>query len=468
VGRSPHDRLAAGIVRLLGGDVRVAAGLLRLTRDDPDASPALSVAASLGHLVASYLAGRATAADADCLERSATLLEMPFLTRLCRAAAGMVTDHPALVDDVVADCVRGGDVVGAAIAAAFGSLAAAWGGSAARGDGRARCRAAGLRNLEVWVEVADRLAEARVGTAPNVVDGDLAVRRRGPLALHRLALVAVALADQQGREHAERLMARVTDDHGIVVPWLAAPQVAAVAAPPDADGLELRCLGRFSASRAGTALDLSALRPRARAVLRLLAVSVGEGVHRHVLCDELWPDDDEAAATRKLHVAISSVRRIVEVDGIEVVRRDGEVYRLDASVRCDVGDFEDAVATARSSAGRGAPSTTEVALRRALELYAGSLLPEDATSEWIDTRRRQLQAMAVEAARHLAELLAGRDDQRQAIEVCWAGIAIDRYADPLWRLVLDALAADDDWAGHARASAEYDAVLADLGVTRRP
>ena len=52
-----------------------------------------------------------------------------------------------------------------------------------------------------------------------------------------------------------------------------------------------------------------------------------------------------------------------------------------------------------------------------------------------------------------------------AIEVCRAGLAIDRFADPLWRLLLRALDADDDPAGHARAGTEYDAVLAELGVT---
>jgi len=97
-------------------------------------------------------------------------------------------------------------------------------------------------------------------------------------------------------------------------------------------------------------------------------------------------------------------------------------------------------------------------------VYAGSLLPEDVTSEWIETKRRQLQAMSAEAARQLAELLLGQDDPRGAIEVCRTGIAVDRYADPLWRLLLRGLAADGDLAGQARARAQYDAVLTELGI----
>ena len=51
-----------------------------------------------------------------------------------------------------------------------------------------------------------------------------------------------------------------------------------------------------------------------------------------------------------------------------------------------------------------------------------------------------------------------------AVAVCRAGLRIDRFCDPLWRTLLRALQHDHDHAGHAVAVAEYDAVLAELGV----
>ena len=218
-------------------------------------------------------------------------------------------------------------------------------------------------------------------------------------------------------------------------------------------------------SRGGAVLDLSGLRPRARAVLRVLAVSVGEGVHRHVLCDELWPEDDEAAATRKLHVAISSIRRVVELDGVEVVRRDGELYLLDATLRCDVRRLRGGPGVRPLGAGsrrhRGGRNGVAPGARAATPAAS---CPRTSRASGSRRKRRQLQAMSAEAARQLAELLLEQDDRSGAIEVCRTGIAVDRYADPLWRLLLRGLAADGDLAGHARARAQYDAVLTELGI----
>ncbi len=126
-------------------------------------------------------------------------------------------------------------------------------------------------------------------------------------------------------------------------------------------------------TRGDDVIALDGLRPRARAVLRMLAVHLGAGVHRQTLCDELWPDDDETGASRKLQVAISSIRRMLETTGSgEVVGRRGDVYLLDADrgVGCDVHEFSTAVSDARSLVGRGATTDAEPILRRALELYA--------------------------------------------------------------------------------------------------
>jgi DNA-binding SARP family transcriptional activator len=474
-GRTAHDDLAMGVVRLVTGDVTAARGLLRRARDARDASPVLSLAAGLAHLVAGFLSGTATAVDADALERAATPLEIPFLARLCRAAAGMVTDEFALVDDAVAACDRAGDAVGGALCATLGALGAAWGGSPAAIDGNAaaRCRHAGLRNVEVWAQVAASITAARAGKRPAAVDeADPLGKRRTTRALHRLIVLAGALAEPDLHDAAVRHAARLDVDHGIVLPARVhdatpAPAPAATATAA-ADVLELRCFGSFTATRGGRPVGLGGLRPRARAVLRLLAVGETGGVHRNVLCDELWPDDDEDSATRKLHVAISSVRRAVDDAGAAIVRRQGEMYLLDADVRCDVRQFRDELAAARHAAdGPRSPAAT-ASLRRALALHRGALLPEDVASDWIERNRRELQAMAADAARRLAGALLADGDAVGAIEVCRAGLAVDRYADPVWRLLIEALHADGDLAGRALAEAQYDAVLAEIGVDRAP
>jgi two-component SAPR family response regulator len=54
----------------------------------------------------------------------------------------------------------------------------------------------------------------------------------------------------------------------------------------------------------------------------------------------------------------------------------------------------------------------------------------------------------------------------EAADACRTGLAVDRYCDPLWRLLVAALEAGGDLAETARTVAQYDEVLAELGVTR--
>ena len=236
--------------------------------------------------------------------------------------------------------------------------------------------------------------------------------------------------------------------------------------PPAA--LRFRCFGRFDVHHADQPVDLSELRPRARSVLRMLAVNLVRGVHRQVLFDELWPDDDEAAASRKLQVAISSIRRALEPIGPHVLRRRDDVYALDteAGVSCDVDDFEHLAAEARALLANGAADDAERVQRRVLALYVGELLPEDGAAEWVVRARDIQRATVAETARALASHLADAGRHAAAAEVCRAALVVDRYCDPLWRLLVASLDADGELAEKARTVAQYDEVLAELGITR--
>jgi DNA-binding SARP family transcriptional activator len=475
--RSAHELLARGLSELLAGEVSSAALALQRARDRADASPTVSLAAGLGLLVASYLAGVVDPVAADDLERAATALDIPFLVRLCRAAGGMVTGALDLVDAVVDDSDRTGDEIGAALAALCAAIARAWGPAAptpVTSDALDRCGSLGLRTLEVWANVAMALGSVGQPNGPALAAAaDSAARRRGLWALQELAGLGV-LAATPGSDVLARAANALTSTYGIAVPARFThgdDPTATPDSPADATAkLRVECLGRFAVTRGDDVIALDGLRPRARAVLRMLAVHLGTGVHRQALCDELWPDDDETGASRKLQVAISSIRRVLETNGSgEVVGRRGDVYLLDVDrgVACDVHEFSTAVGDARSLVGRGATADAEPILRRAIELYAGDLLPDDGAADWVVTLRHQLQASATDAAHSLGALLLHEGRPAEAVGVCRWGLATDRYSDPLWRLLLDSLQADGDLAGRALAMARYDELLAELGV-RRP
>src|SRR2546423_14607539 len=58
--------------------------------------------------------------------------------------------------------------------------------------------------------------------------------------------------------------------------------------------------------------SLTTIKPRVRAVLRLLAVHAGNPVHREVLQEAFWPDADAETGARNLHVAVSTLRSWLE------------------------------------------------------------------------------------------------------------------------------------------------------------
>jgi DNA-binding SARP family transcriptional activator len=259
-----------------------------------------------------------------------------------------------------------------------------------------------------------------------------------------------------------------TIDEGVAGVAGAAGEAAGAAPGADLEAtLEVRTFGRFSISVDGRALQFQAVRPRARALLRLLALHSGTPVHREVLCDALWPDVDQATGGRSLHVAISSLRgHFVEelgADAGRLISRDGDAYRLavpDDAV--DLRQFERAVADGRAARARGDRAAPEFSL--ALAIHRGGLLAEDGPADWVVEVRDRCRSQAVEAAQVVAAEALLDGDLDRAVDACRAGLELDRYHDPLWRILIQARDRAGDSGAAVRERREYAAVLADLGV----
>jgi DNA-binding SARP family transcriptional activator len=231
--------------------------------------------------------------------------------------------------------------------------------------------------------------------------------------------------------------------------------------------LRFRTLGGFAVTVAGHDLALDAIKPRARSLLRLLAVHAGSAVHREVIAVALWPEADAQTAGRSLQVAVSAVRGLfvesIGADGGRLVVREGDAYRLGVEPEAvDLRRFDRAVAEARLARAKGADIATK--LQDAMALYGGDLLPEEGPSEWVVEQREHYRAAAVEVSREAAEAAMLDGDPRAAVEACRVGLAIDRYHDPLWRLLIEARQAAGDVSAANRDRREYEAILSELGV----
>ena len=101
-------------------------------------------------------------------------------------------------------------------------------------------------------------------------------------------------------------------------------------AVPERSGCALRTLGGFEVVLNGKPVAWPPLRPRARALLLLLAIHQGKDLHRERLIDALWPDAPADAGPHRLQVAASNVRQSLAAVGLgdQAVQRNGDAYRL--------------------------------------------------------------------------------------------------------------------------------------------
>lgn len=445
--------VAASALRLLGGDVRGAiASAERAINTDNVGSYALGAALAV-LAVARLISGASGGERAlDDAEMHAERTGFGWVARIVRASLAL-TKRPQGVDEaarVREQCLADGDPWGASLGAFLGGLGAAHRGEAANDLLREAARR--FRALDAGaLEAACLVALAACGHA-DAGDATVAARTAGIEQLVPVlnAFIAPLRRDEPTTTAASDIDIDVSDG-------------------PPSTGLSVNCLGRFAISVQGRDLSLEVLRPKARCLLKMLAIHTDSAVHREAIVDGLWPDGDAASGIHNLQVAISAVRKMLTAAGVPDdlgVQRQGEAYRLVLSTRdsSDLAQFLEWSATAKLAATRNDHEAAHAAATQALALYGGELLAEDGPLEWIVTQRAWLSAQREAMAAIVADRCVQSGQYKDAIDVCEATILERPYADELWRILIQANKQRGDLAAAGKAQLRYDKVLADLNV----
>jgi predicted ATPase/DNA-binding SARP family transcriptional activator len=152
--------------------------------------------------------------------------------------------------------------------------------------------------------------------------------------------------------------------------------------------------------------------PRQRALLALLALSVGVAVPASHLIDLLWEDAPPPAAANTVQVYISRLRRLFTADGgVSPLRSVSGAYLLDLpSEAIDAGRFEALSERGRARLASGDPAAAAEDLRTALAVWRGAALPDLAGTAVARAAVARLESMrlAVLADRIDADALLGR------------------------------------------------------------
>ena len=499
-------RLAGGLAALLVGDLRRAERALGSAAADPVAQPAVRYGARLARTVTDAAhGGDDLQANLATLALEADAEGFGWIARLARGlgdavlvAQGAPAWRTAAVEDLLMSCDEAGDQWGAALLQLAVGVAGMLGGdsSAPSGLAAAATRFAALDApvLGCWADSLAALARVVHGGPLSAVESRRAAERaaaaRVPGALG-VALTAVALADPRDLSAAAQAQEIVGPlGLGTVVAALSGrstgwpsslrPDPAPIHVLPSprtspaaedraapASPVELQCLGGLQLTIAGTVVDLSPLRPRSRTLLRMLALSAEQDVHRERLVDQLWPDAEVGVATRRLQVAISSSRQFLEQAGMPSgfgIIRHGDAYRLALphGSRVDLRDFEEAIAAAAKS------PTVERALElrhRAIALYRGELFPEEGPAEFFVGPRERFRITAATAGASAAQDAATLGRARDALAAARFSVDLDPFQDLGWQLLADLHEATGDESAaeqvrrdHARAREELEGV----------
>jgi DNA-binding SARP family transcriptional activator len=386
-----------------------------------------------------------------------------------QAGLGLVLarEEPEEAAELVAEAVAIGRSVGHDVAAALN--AAGWvallaGDAATAAEyGREARREATAQDFAPHAAEAIELA-AMAGPPGQQLSGleeAAAVWRSvgNDLAVARIDFAAARLTgDRQGAARAtRRLRAAGVRESAAAAAGLLACLPAEVPVP-----VAVRTLGGFSVLRHGTPVALAEWRSRkARDLLKILISRRGRPVTRDALVEILWPEDDPARAGRRLSVALSMLRSVLD-PGKEhdpdrfVVSERAAISLRRQSLVVDVEDF--------LAEGRAGLAGDDDRLLAAEESYTGDFLEEDVYEDWSVGLREEARVAYVEVARALARSAAATRRPDDAVRYLLRLLERDPYDEQAHLELVGVLEAAGRHGEARRSYRAYAVRMAEIDV----
>lgn len=205
--------------------------------------------------------------------------------------------------------------------------------------------------------------------------------------------------------------------------------------------LNIRCLGNFSVSIGDRAIPSKQWRSaKATLLFKYMVVKHEQGmIPQEALLEVAWPDEDAAVTRPRLHVALNTLRRLLEPDLVRGVPsayiiRHNNGYRLEIgrNGRIDILDF---IHTANAAAAVY-DTDPDLALDRfvnAASIYRGMLLKEDPYEEWMMHHRESLEQRFLKVLSNIIRLYEKQGAWHQCIAYADTYLLHDKYAEPVYR-----------------------------------
>ncbi len=148
--------------------------------------------------------------------------------------------------------------------------------------------------------------------------------------------------------------------------------------PSSGPGVQIDVLGPLAAWREGARVALGSVRQRA--VLGLLALHHGTGLHRDVIIDALWDEQPPTSAVAEVQGYLSRIRHLLGAGRAQagtLIVTVGASYRLEPDTgQLDLATFRGHVRDARHAEGAGDRAAACESYERALGLWRGDVLAD--------------------------------------------------------------------------------------------
>lgn len=176
---------------------------------------------------------------------------------------------------------------------------------------------------------------------------------------------------------------------------------------PDRGRARAQVLGAFRVSVGGSVIGPAEWGSRKPRDLLKMLIARRSPVRRDILLEALWPEEDPRRSSRRLSVALSTLRGLLDPDRVldrdHFVAADGDALWLtEDHWDADLHTFVDAATDGLRRREAGDPGWYDV-LRAVEDHCAGEAFEEDAYEDWTHSPREQARALYIAITHALAE-----------------------------------------------------------------
>jgi len=239
-------------------------------------------------------------------------------------------------------------------------------------------------------------------------------------------------------------------------------------------GIAILTLGAFRVLQDGELVSLRAWQSKkARTLLKILLARRGRSTTRDLLMELLWPEESSDMVTRRLSVALATVRAVLDPTKRHrphhFIVGDSDAVRLDLThLPVDVEQFLVNAAEGLALRHSGRAGEARAMLRTAQALYAGDFLEEDRYEDWAVPLREEARATYISVARALADLAQDSGDPDEAVRYFVRILEIDGWDEGAHLGLVSTLERAGRHGEARRCYRSYLARMEEIGVRASP